>query len=131
MTDTTETPISVTGDEEINMTDRKVIATRYNDEPVYMPQVDDPATYGIGSDSYGYTVVEVSKSGKTIHVRRDKTIPGEGHNYYGHQVWQYFSNPHAQIQKFTLRKCGTYRETGSCCGWMTVGARRHYSDPHF
>lgn len=119
---------------EVNQVDlegRQVIGSRWDDKPVYMPKVGDPATYGIGSDSYPYTIVSVSASGKTITARRDQSIAAEGHDYYGSQKYNYFANPNAQPEKFTLRKCGSFRPSGSSCGYLSVGHRRHYSDPHF
>lgn len=118
--------------DEIDISDRPVIARRaYNDEPVYLPKVGDPATYSIGSDSYPRTVAEVSASGKTIFVTNDEARAKDGSDYYGKQDYKFYPNPRGGRTKFTLRKGGSYRESGSNCGYLHIGLRRKYSDPSF
>jgi len=119
-------------EDSVDMTDRPVIARRaWNDEPVYLPKVGDPATYSIGSDSYARTVVQVSPSGKTVFVTNDEARAKEGSDYYGKQDYRYYPNPRGGRTKFTLRQDGSYRESGSNYGFLNIGSRRHYSDPSF
>lgn len=82
------------------------------------PVVGMPATYGIGSDRYAYTVTEVL-SAKRIKLARDRDrrglyLPGEGEPVVA-----------------TLRKDGRWREVGASCGSFLLGERETHLDPSF
>lgn len=49
------------------------------------------ACYAIGSDRYPATVI--AKTASTITVQNDTFTAGEGHNYFGAQVWNFSPNP--------------------------------------
>lgn len=98
------------------------------------PEVGMGATYGIGSDSYAYTIVEVSENKRTVKVQADEAKAQEGSDYYGDQKYDYTPNPKARIRTFTLRKSGRYYEKGCEMGRggsLTIGFRRTYRDPSF
>lgn len=94
------------------------------------PAVGDGATYSIGLDCYAYTVIEVSPSGKTIRVQRDRVVrvggEGEGEN----SRYIYIPNTDQEVEVFTLRKSGNYYRKGSPAiyGAITVGRRDHSRD---
>ncbi len=88
---------------------------RNEDKEVYTlsaPKVGTPATYGIGSDCYGYEVVSVSKSGRKITLKR---AGSDG----SHTV------------EATLRKDGRFRPVGADHGTYTIGVAHEYRDPSF
>jgi len=97
------------------------------------PKVGDGATYGIGSDSYACTVIEVSKNENTVVVQFDTSIPAEGYDYYNNQVYNYERNPNGQSRTFTWRKRGFWVEKGkaTAVGHITFGRRTTYRDPSF
>ncbi len=92
------------------------------------PAVGDGATYAIGMDRYAYTVIEVSPSGKTIRVQRDRVVrvggEGDGSRYI------YIPNTDREVETFTLRRSGSYHRKGSPAtyGALTVGHRDHSRD---
>lgn len=102
------------------------------DTPV-IPEVGMGATYGIGSDCYPYTIVEV-KSRTTILVRADDYQRTDNNGYGGHQEYDYYPNPEAGLETVTLRKNGRWVKKGysmnSGCGNVYIGYRRAYYDPH-
>ncbi len=69
-----------------------------------------PATYHIGSDSYGGTIVDIKRNGRTL-------------------VFQLTYQRVAE--EFTLRKSGTFYAKGSNCGYLTLGVAEDYRDPSF
>jgi hypothetical protein len=109
------------------------------------------ATYKIVSNSYSYTVVEVKgKLGRRqATLQRDKAIHTKDSDYYGHQKYIYEVNPNSDqfiyLQERDLlnktRNIRTYRpsdknrDTGRLnkkdYGFVYVGERREYADPHF
>jgi len=91
------------------------------------------ATMVVGSDRYPYTVVEISTSGKTIKVVKDIFMPGEGHDYYGTQVWVYTqttsqaARDNSKIARWSA-KMGCYQIGGIR---LYVGKREAHIDPSF
>lgn len=99
-----------------------------------MPQVGDPATYVIGSDRYGGTIVEVTQGGRRVGFQQDNETLVEGSRLSEYQVYTYERNPRAEIQYFSLRKSGRYRPVGERDVWgasLSIGARNSYRDPSF
>jgi len=92
--------------------------------------VGQGATYSIGSDSYPYTVIEMSANGRTIVLQKDTTeraVPGDPTS-----EWVHKRNPEGKTMKATWRpRLGYYRESGSKCGHITLGSRVYYLDPSF
>jgi hypothetical protein len=98
------------------------------------PEVGMGVTFGIGSDCYPYTVLEVVNS-KTIRVQSDdyKALPDS--EYFGNQKYEYRRNHQGSITTLTLRKNGRWVRKGEsmrgASGYWSIGTRRYYSDPHF
>lgn len=102
-----------------------------HNETVITPEVGMGATYCIGSDRYAVTVVKVQ--GTTIvWTRQDKTTRVDKNGYGENQRYINVPNPEGQLQKFTLRRNGTWRAAGrSNSGYLQLGERRTYQDPAF
>ena len=98
-----------------------------------LPVVDMGATYGIGSDRYAATVIEVSKNGKRVKIQFDESSPADGFDYYGNQVYTHERNPNGHIFEFSWRERGVWVEVGKAkaIGYLTLGHRDRYSDPSF
>ena len=97
------------------------------------PKVGDGITMHAGSDSYPYTITEVSASGKNITVQRDSARRTDSNGYGGDQVWEITPDPQGRVETLSMRKDGYYRNVGTSMEWWnrwTLG-RRRYSDPHF
>lgn len=91
------------------------------------------ATYGINSDCYPYTIVEV-KSPKTIVVQADLATATADSEYFGEQKHTFERNPYSMKQVYTLRKNGKWQRKGQPMNnysGLSVGNRRYYQDPHF
>ena len=99
------------------------------------PQVGQPCTIHVGSDSYAATVVSVNSSGKTIMVQHDTATAVGGPYQYGDTIeYEYSRNPNGQIETYTLRKNGRFIEKGGSLRHgcrLGLGYRREYRDPHF
>ena len=112
--------------------------------PTNPPQVGDGMTVHIGSDAKAYTVREVSKTGKTIWLSRDKATrtnkaddifyPGGfmGHTEcVGGQLWEYETVETSEWEKVTWReKILRYQLSGmrttSRCGVASEGRHEYY-----
>ncbi len=91
--------------------------------------VGQGATYSIGSDSYPYTVVEMSASGRTVVLQKDSTVRNPDDPDAGLVIER---NPEGKKMKATWRpRLGYYRESGSKCGHITLGTRVFSLDPSF
>lgn len=120
--------------------------------------VGQPATYGIGSDSYPLTVIEVKgEVGKRqVTLRSCNSTPTKNHDYYNNQKYLYTENPDGSLYyikeqhlvnryegseflnetpRETYKCCGINPETGrlnvQSCGRITIGVRSKYMDPSF
>lgn len=94
-----------------------------------LPYVGMHATISYVSDCYPYEVIEVSKSGKRISIRRldtraVNTDPGEDQKY------EYYSNENFIVKKASLRKDGYWKLEKSSTV-VTLGYAKKYIDPHF
>jgi len=93
--------------------------------------IGDGATYFVGSDRYPYTIVEISKTGKTVKVQRDNA---KNTVAWPDQEWKFTANPDAPIETLTKRSDGAYRQKGTrkCrgVGWNLNG-RDKYLNPSF
>lgn len=97
------------------------------------PEIGMGATICVGSDRYAGTIVNVNKTGKTIHFQYDDSYVVFGNIYSGDVRYTYTRNPHASIVVFTLRKNGRYKEKGASMNSgrsLIVGIRDEYCDPH-
>jgi len=114
------------------------------------PKVGDGATILQYSDRHACTIVAVSKSGRTITLKRDKATllngPKSGEpdamkfsvgGFFGHmsgtQRYSYEPDPTATEQKATLRKDGHYHIVGAGIrsGKVLIGVRREHYDHNF
>jgi len=96
-----------------------------------VPVVGMGVTYCVGSDSYPYTVIEVSKSGKRVRVQQDTATRVDSNGQSEAQTWLYESDPDGKVMEFSLRKTGVWRPKGSDHCYLSLGGRRKYSDPSF
>lgn len=92
----------------------------WSSKVAWIPQVGDGCHYGIGSDRYPFTVVEVSKSGHRVVVENDKARGG----------LYVVRSGNLDAKVFTRRADGRYRPAGSKCGYLAPG-RESYMDPDF
>ena len=92
------------------------------------PEVGMGATYGIGSDCYPVTIIEVSPSGHQIKLQHDKFELTDRGAVSGTQVYDYAPNPDADVKVFTRRQDGEYREKGKNFGYLIVGKRKAHID---
>ncbi len=76
------------------------------------PQVGSPATVQVGNDCYGATVVEVSPSGKTIKVQRNRALRNGLHVVDGS----------GKVESARLRN-GQYRMAGRRGSLVSIGTR--------
>lgn len=109
------------------------------------PAVGMGATEHGWSQSYAYTIIAVSASGKTITLQRDKTTllnkdelefhPGgfAAHCSNQHvQRYSYERDPEGVVRKATLRKDGVFRMKGHRnSGRVTINLRREFYDYNF
>lgn len=97
-----------------------------------LPRVGGGATMCGWSDRHPYTVVEVSKSGKTAWVIRDEAVVTSGTTMDGSAKYAYYSGgpdlPERRV-KVTKRKNGWAVAGGS--SRVYFGYRSEYHDPTF
>ena len=95
---------------------------------VKVPKVGELCTQIIGSDSYPFEVIEVSKSGLQCKIRRLDAKPAEGFDYYANQQYVYSSNENNPIKivKMNNRGLSTYNKLRIKCGDAI-----YYRDPSF
>lgn len=96
------------------------------------PKVRDKCTVHYYSDSEPAQVIRVSKSGKTMWIRENKTeADPTKENGIGHQNWLIHENEFEGAEmKITLRKDGKWRESGSNL-YVQLGRWRKYYDWEF
>jgi len=89
--------------------------------------IGEGATVSVGSDSYPYTIVDVSKSGKTITLREDKCERTDSNGMSEAQEYNYFRDFNGKEIKATKRKTGAWKTTGGN-SMVSIGVRRRYYD---
>lgn len=97
-----------------------------------IPQVGMGCTILMMTDRYAGTIVEVSKSGRTVIMQEDHAeLIGSGMS--DQQQYTYTRNPNAERRTFTLRKNGSYAEQGGSMHGtlLRIGDRRKYRDHSF
>lgn len=87
------------------------------------------ATVCIGSDSYPYTVIDITPSGKTVTVQEDDHNYMSGDSSIGTAEYKYTQNPNGRIMKFRYSK--KYKRWKNTSYRVYFGHRRFYQDPHF
>jgi hypothetical protein len=98
------------------------------------PKVGDGVTLCSWSDCDPATIVEVSPSGKTIHVQDDRAEVVSGFGFNGTAKYEYAPDYEGQVTVFTLRKNGLWIQKGQPMKGgrrCSVAGRRKYRDPHF
>lgn len=85
------------------------------------------ATVSIGSDSYPYTIIDISESGKTIYLREDRVERIDSNGMSEIQEYKYFPDPQGKEIKATLRKNGAWKTTKDNFR-VSIGVRRRYYD---
>lgn len=80
------------------------------------PKPGDRGRYHVGSDCYPITCISVTPKGREVKFRSESFKAGEGHDYYGTQVWECYENPDGAIhaahwsekrQRYQLNGCGS------------------------
>jgi hypothetical protein len=91
------------------------------------------ATRNAYTDSTPCTVIAISKTGSQITLQDDDYKVISGSEQDGSAKYEYIRNPNGAISIATRRKDGTYRLKGYCPGYgfINLGFRRRYYDPHF
>lgn len=88
------------------------------EEKTANPSVGDPATFGIGSDSYAYEVVEVIRFKGGKQAGQVKAVKA---SYEGREAEEFFKTKRGFQKKF-----GDHYN-----GKLVVGYARDYRDPSF
>lgn len=95
---------------------------------VKVPKIGELCTQIIGSDSYPYEVVKVSKSGLQCKIRRLDAKPAEGFDYYTNQQYVYSSNENNPIKIIKMNNRGLYTYNKLR---IKFGYAIYYKDPSF
>jgi len=98
------------------------------------PKVGDGATILGWTDRHAATVIEVSKSGKTVVAQRDTARRIDKNGMSDCQDYECTPNPNGCRQTFTLRANGAWVERGQPMrggARLSVGERRPYFDFSF
>jgi hypothetical protein len=99
-----------------------------------VPQVGDLASYGHGGDSYPYTVINVSPSGKTVTLQARSYKCTHNNSFAVAEksalTWE---NPEGEILVVRQRRDGRYYAKGSYARQPSVhfGTATYAQDPHF
>ena len=97
-----------------------------------VPEIGMGATKLMYTDRQAFTIVDVSKNGKTITVQRDKTTRTDSNGMSESQSYTYECDTDGETIKVSLRKDGRWRETGSRNGTcFLIGHRIEYHDYSF
>lgn len=87
------------------------------------------ATVQIGSDSYPYTVVKVSKNESKITLQRDKSFRKDNNGVSESQDYLFVIDQSGEIENAFKRKDGYYLKNSNCK--VTLGIRKRHNDPSF
>jgi hypothetical protein len=87
------------------------------------------ATYQIGSDSYGYVVVDSTQSGKTIWLVRKNEY--EEYKKLERNDGPAMGRDNEYAKTATLRKDGYYRWLGHNVGMISLGEAEDYLSKEF
>lgn len=94
------------------------------------PEIGDGATEYCYTDRECYTVVEVSKSGKSVTLQADSVKAAENVDF-GHQSWVIEPNPNGRKVVVTFRKDGKWKVKGTNFRIVRFGSRDYYYDWSF
>jgi len=101
-----------------------------SNKPEPEPEIGEGATVSVGSDSYPYTIIDISDSGKTITLREDRVERTDRNGMSEIQEYNYFRDPNGKVVKATKRKNGSWKTTKDNC-LVSIGIRRRYYDFSF
>lgn len=106
------------------------VQDRVSDRDGNTPVVGMGLTVRIGSDSYAYTIVSVSASGKSFKATQDSVSRTDSNGPYTEdQHYDYTPNPQGELISFRI---GTKTQRYQCkFGYAHLGYRRYYNDPCF
>lgn len=95
--------------------------------PTTQVNIGDGATYSVGSDRYPATVI--AKTAHTVTLQDDTFKAGEGHNYFGSQVWVFSPNPEGptRVARWSPKRQAFVNGDTR----YHVGHRSAYHDPSF
>lgn len=93
-------------------------------------KVGDGATFGIGSDRYPYSVVEVNATGTVLVIQCDNFTGGAAHDYFGDQKWVFSPNKNGDKKTIKWHR-GKWIISGDKSGGINIGKRDAYQDPSF
>jgi len=95
-------------------------------------KVGQGATYGIGSDRYPYTVVEVASPTRVV-VQADNYRRTDKNGFSENQTYEFTPNPNACRIVVTRRKNGRWHRQGESTksGAFSFQGRHAYQDPSF
>lgn len=79
----------------------------------HTPEVGMGATILMWTDRHAATIIEVSKSGKSIVVQRDNAKRTDNLGMSDAQSYEYTPNPNGTKTTYTLRKNGAWVRKGS------------------
>ena len=99
-----------------------------------VPEVGMGATQLFWTDRVASTVIEVSASGKSVTVQRDKAIRTDDFGMSDAQSYRYEPNPEGGTAVYTLRKNGQWIRKGDPLRGgqrLGLGYRSHYYDYSF
>lgn len=102
-----------------------------NSKNTITPVVGIGATILMWSDRLPCTVIEVSKSGKSVVVQHDEYTRTDNNGMSECQDYEFAPNPEGQKRTFTLRKNGRWvvegsgMKSGEC---LSIGHRNRYYD---
>lgn len=96
--------------------------------PEIMPVVGMGATLCVGSDRYPYTIVAVSKSGKSFTMQADNVTSVSGTFQQGNVVSKFEPNLNGPTVKVRFNHLGRWVSGGTT---IRIGGRDYYLDPHF
>lgn len=96
--------------------------------PELVPTVGMGATMVMWTDRLPFTVIAVSKSGKTVTVQEDNAVRMDGNGMSECQTYVFTRNPEGAIFKVRKLKNGQW----ACKGQkFTLGSRSKYHDYSF
>lgn len=95
------------------------------------PEVGMGVTYGCWTDRMAGTIVEVSKSGKTITVQADTATRTDKNGMSECQEYEYTPNPNGEKMVFRITSKKGNKAWRSGCYTAGLGGRRSYHDFSF
>lgn len=95
-----------------------------------IPEIGMGVTELCWSDRYPYTIIDITKSGKTITIQRDKAIRIDNNGMSEDQEYVYERDPNGIIYKARKNKYGRWQTIGDKTR-LKIGEREKYYDFSF